>query len=108
MAEDSDWIDSTSELTVVFRLTEMVFFCAVPNNQAANNVGRDQRGQITSIVPWPVQVLQPNSEARSPHSMALLCILLATFRRDDCGAGSLYQNMICVTSVDDIGIGLPS
>jgi hypothetical protein len=45
ITQGSDWVDSTSELTSILRSTEVVLFCAVPNDQAANNVGGYQRGR---------------------------------------------------------------
>lgn len=96
MAQDNDWIDSTSGLRAMLRLTEVVLFCALPTFQAANDVAGS--------------VPQHNSEARTPHSMALLCLPFAPFRSEDCIAGSPYRRMPCATSatcVDEVGVLKP-
>lgn len=83
MARNSDWIDSTSELIWILRSTEVVLFCAVPKDQAANNVGGSQRGRSRASddrTPAARPVPQHDSEARTPHSIALLCVPFAPSR----------------------------
>ena len=51
MTPDSDWSDSTSELTIIFRLTEVMLVLAVPDGQVTNSVVVDALQRMVDRTP---------------------------------------------------------
>lgn len=51
MTPDSDWSDSTSELTIILRLTEVMLVLAVPDGQVTNSVVVDAQQRMVDRTP---------------------------------------------------------